>query len=102
MNAARSPTGEPHPGEILNVDEVHGKSWSDQASDVPQTIGWVRVGGSWIAVVRIEATGTEGHLRITKFGANGARLETTVQGPPRPLQEDSPPAVPTRPREPPR
>lgn len=92
MNAAHSPTGEPHPGEIVNQDEVDGRTWTSQASDVPQTIGWVQVGDVWEAVVRIEITGAPGQRRITKFGRDGQMLESTVQAPPPPRR---PPPAPT-------
>ena len=81
-NGARSPTGEPHPGQIVHDDKVDGRTWTAAAANVPRTIAWVDVNGSWKAVVRIEITGTSEQRRITKFGADGQMLETTIQAPP--------------------
>lgn len=95
MSAAISPTGEPHPGEILHDDKVDGRSWTVKASDVPPTIGWVQVGGTWHAVVRIEISGTREQRRFTKFGRDGAWLESTVQAPPPPPRAPEPEPTPT-------
>ena len=93
-NGARSPDGEPHPGQIVHDDKVDGKTWTRSAAEVPPTIAWVQVGGVWKAVVRIEITGTAERRRFTKFGADGEMLETTIQGP-------APPARPRWPAPPP-
>ncbi len=89
-NAAFSPAGEPHPGVIVHDDKVDGRTWTRSASEVPPTIGWVHVGERWVPVTRIEITGTATQRRFTKFGADGAMLETTIQMPP-------PPQAPPRP-----
>jgi hypothetical protein len=83
-NGARSPTGEAHPGQIVHDDKVDGRTWTAAAADVPRTIAWVDVNGTWKAVVRIEITGTSEQRRITKFGTDGQMLETTIQAPPAP------------------
>lgn len=98
MSAATSPTGEPHPGEIVNDDKVDGRTWTVKASEVPPTIGWVQVGDAWKAVVRIDITGTRERRRITKFGVDGTMLESTVMSPPPPpprAPEPTPMPVPT-------
>jgi hypothetical protein len=81
-NGARSPTGEAHPGHIIHDDKVDGRTWTAAAADVPKTIAWVDVNGTWKAVVRIEITGSPEQRRITKFGTDGQMLETTIQAPP--------------------
>jgi hypothetical protein len=81
-NGARSPTGESHPGQIVHDDKVDGRTWTAAAVDVPNTIAWVDVNGTWKAVVRIEITGTPDQRRITKFGTDGQMLETTIQAAP--------------------
>jgi hypothetical protein len=84
-NGAHSPTGEAHPGRIVHDDKVDGRTWTVAAADVPKSIAWVDVNGTWKAVVRIEITGTPDQRRITKFGTDGQMLETTIQAPaPRP------------------
>ncbi|PKN57417.1 MAG: hypothetical protein CVU56_11185 [Deltaproteobacteria bacterium HGW-Deltaproteobacteria-14] len=93
-NASTSPDGEPHPGAIVHDDKVDGRVWTRLASEVPSGIGWVRVGDSWRPVVRIEITGTPAQRRMTKFGADGAMLESTVQAPPRPQPQPTPQPTP--------
>jgi hypothetical protein len=83
-NGARSPTGEPHPGQIVHEDKVDGKKWTRAAAEVPVSIAWVEVDGTWKPVLRIEITGTPDQRRITKFGTGGEMLETTIQAPPPP------------------
>jgi hypothetical protein len=78
MNGSVSPAGEQHPGTILHVDESEGRTWSSFAAEVPPTIAWVKVGEQWQAVVRIVITGTTARRCITKFGRDGAMLETTI------------------------
>lgn len=95
MNGATSPSGEPHPGEILHEDRVDGRTWTVLAKDVPPTIAWVEVGGRWVPVLRIEITGTPALRRITKFGPDGAFLETTTPLRPPPTPEPEPLPVPT-------
>jgi hypothetical protein len=84
MSGATSPTGEPHPGEIVNVDKVEGRTWTRKASEVPASVAWVKVGDQWKAVVRIEITGAGDRREVTKLGADGELLETTMAtlGPP--------------------
>ena len=93
MNGATSPTGQPHPGEIVHDDRVDGRTWTRRADEVPQTIAWVRVADVWEPVLRIEITGTAEQRCITKFGVDGKMLETTIQAPP-PRATPAPP-VPT-------
>jgi hypothetical protein len=81
MSGAASPSGETHPGEIVHDDKVDGRTWTKKAEEVPQTIAWVEVEGEWKAVVRIEITGTPDRRRITKFGADGDMLESTLTAP---------------------
>ena len=96
MSAATSPTGEPHPGEILHDDKVDGRTWTVKASEVPPTIGWVQTGAGWQAVVRIEISGTREQRRFTKFGLDGAMLESTIQSRPPPrTPEPEPVPMPT-------
>jgi hypothetical protein len=93
-NGARSPAGDVHPGEIVHDDKVEGKTWTRAASEVPPSIAWVNVSGAWKPVVRIEITGTVDQRRITKFGADGQMLESTIQAPP-PNRGRPPAATPT-------
>jgi hypothetical protein len=85
-NGARSPAGEAHPGQIVHDDKVDGRTWTRAAAEVPTTIAWVEVNGTWKPVVRIEITGTVTQRRITKFGPDGQMLETTIQAPPPPAR----------------
>jgi len=93
-NGAQSPAGETHPGEILHEDKIDGRTWTRAAGEVPLTIAWVEVNGTWKPVVRIEITGTADQRRITKFGADGQMLETTIQAPP-PRRAATPVPAPT-------
>jgi hypothetical protein len=95
-NGARSPAGDLHPGEIVHDDKVDGKTWTRSAAEVPPTIAWVMVDDVWKPVVRIEITGTPGHRRFTKFGADGEMLETTIQGTPRPAPSRWPTPTPDK------
>ncbi|HET9624836.1 MAG TPA: hypothetical protein VFP84_25890 [Kofleriaceae bacterium] len=81
-NGARSPAGDVHPGEVVHDDKIEGKTWTRAAAEVPTSIAWVHVAGAWKPVTRIEITGTVDQRRITKFGADGQMLETTIQAPP--------------------
>lgn len=96
-NGSLSPTGEKHPGVIHNLDRTTGREWDEAAADVPQVSAWVLVDGRWKAVVRTEATGNATRLEITKFGADGGLLETTMlMAPPPPApSEPDPIPVPT-------
>jgi hypothetical protein len=96
-SGARSPSGEPHPGQIVHDDKVDGKVWTRAAAEVPMTIAWVKVGDTWKPVVRIEITGTPEQRRFTKFGTDGQMLETTIQAPPPPVpaRPPAPAPVPT-------
>lgn len=81
----RSPTGEAHPGAVEFVDRVDDRRWTKAAADVRPRIAWVETEpGRWTAVTRIETTGEAGRLEITRFGADGAFLDVTVQSPPPP------------------
>jgi hypothetical protein len=93
-NAAFSPAGDPHPGTIFHDDRVDGRTWTRGAGEVPSSIGWVRVGEGWVAVTRIEISGSASQRRFTKFGADGAMLETTIQMPPPPQAPAKPAPVP--------
>lgn len=88
MDGSTSPDGAKHPGEIRHIDKVDGREWSRAAADVPQSIAWCHTGEMWVAVTRIESTGTPTRRRITMFGADGAMLETTIQGPPPPQRPE--------------
>ncbi len=91
MDGATSPSGARHPGTIVFDDKVEGKRKTSEAAAVPQSIAWAEgERGEWIAVTRIETTGTRDHREITKFGADGQFLETTVQRP-RPDNRATPP-----------
>lgn len=81
MKEALSPAGDRHPGEIVHEDRIAGRTWTVHASEVPQSIAWVRVGDQWEPVLRIEITGTTEQRRITKFGRDGRMLESTIQSP---------------------
>ena len=94
MTAATSPSGEAHPGQIENIDKIENKTWVEQASDVPQSIGWVRTNDVWVPVVRIEITRSDLRIEVTKFGKNRTLLETTVSSPP-PTRKSAPLPMPT-------
>ena len=81
MDSATSPTGEKHPGQIEHSDKVDGRTWTQPASKVPSSIAWVAVAGTWKAVTKIEITGSKERRCITKFGADGEMLETTMTSP---------------------
>ena len=95
MNGASSPSGDSHPGEILHQDRIDDRTWTVAAAEVPQTIAWVQVDGVWKPVVRIEITGTPDMRRITKFGADGQMLESTMPQPPAPAASSQPGPAPT-------
>jgi hypothetical protein len=78
MSGAVSPDGDKHPGEIVHDDKVDGRVWTRKAAEVPVSIAWVKVDGKWKAVTRIEITGSAERREMTKFGAKGEFLETTV------------------------
>ena len=81
MSGITSPSGDKHCGEILFEDRIDGRKWTEQATEVPQSIAWVDINGVWQPVVRIEMTGTVQQRRISKFAKDGTWLETTVQAP---------------------
>ena len=95
VNGMTSPSGETHPGTIIHDDKVDGREWTKNAADVPQTIAWARVENAWVAVVRIEITGTSKQRRITSFGPAGQMLESTIQSPPPRSDTPAPSPVPT-------
>jgi len=82
-SGALSPSGAKHPGSIFNDDKVHGRTFTQKAADVPQSIAWVEVDGTWRAVVRIVVTGVADRLEITQYAADGTRLKATYQAPSR-------------------
>jgi hypothetical protein len=69
---------EVHPGTVVTDDKVRGVVEEQQAADLPESIAWVDLDGRRVPVVRIEVTGTRERLCITKFGPEGAWLETTT------------------------
>ncbi len=71
-----------HPGKIFFEDKVDDRTWEETIDNVPESMAWVNVNGVDHAVVRITVTGTPQRRCITKFGAEGEFLETTIQGPP--------------------
>ncbi|MFO0578461.1 MAG: hypothetical protein U1A78_31030 [Polyangia bacterium] len=81
-NGSTSPDGDKHPGEIVHNDRIEGRSYTRRADQVPPTIAWVKVAGTWKPVVRIEITGSKERRCFTKFGADGQMLETTVASSP--------------------
>ncbi len=94
-SGAFSPDGDPHPGEITNDDQVNGRRWTEQASEVSQALAWVQVEEGWLPVVRVLVTGEPGRLRITLFGPEGQFLESTVQAvPEEPKEDEAPPDEP--------
>lgn len=97
VNGSVSPDGHPHPGTIRHVDRIRDKEWTEPAADVPQSIAWVQVGASWRAVVRIEVAGDDARRCITRFGEDGAMLDTTYQiaQPPPRRPDPGPVPVPT-------
>jgi len=95
LNGMTSPSGETHPGTIIHDHKVDGRQWTENAADVPQTIAWAQVESAWVAVVRIEITGTSERLRMTRFGPDGQMLESTIQSPPSPSDTPAPSPVPT-------
>lgn len=82
MTGITSPSGTPHPGQILFEDQIEQRQWTKSADEVPETMAWVDVEGIWYAVTRIEITGTVEQRRMTKYGQDGEFLETTIQAPP--------------------
>lgn len=84
VNGAASPSGSQHRAQILFEDKIEKRQWTKQATEVPQTIAWVKVGEDWQPVTRIEITGTVEQRRISKFAQDGSFLESTIQAPSRP------------------
>jgi hypothetical protein len=82
MSTSRAAAGESHPGEIAFDDQTTGRRWTSRPTEVPATMAWVVVSGSRRPVTRIVISGTPGLRRFTKYGADGAMLETTTQAPP--------------------
>lgn len=78
MTGAVSPTSDKHPGQIVYDDRVDHRTWTENAADVPPTLAWVKVGGQWKPVVRIEITGAGDTREMTSFGPNHEFLETTT------------------------
>jgi hypothetical protein len=78
VTGAVSPTGEQHPGTIVNEDTVGGTTRAHRASDVPQSIAWVKVHDRWIAVTRIVAVGTTARREIHQYAADGSLLQSTL------------------------
>ncbi|MDE2291830.1 MAG: hypothetical protein KGL53_07085 [Elusimicrobia bacterium] len=78
VSGAVSPAGDRHPGAILQEDRVAGRTWTDKAEDVPQSIAWVQAGGKWVPVVRIVVTGAGDRREITRYGPKGETLARTV------------------------
>ena len=86
QNGATSPKGTPHPGTIVTEDRIRDSMKEQSAADVPVTIAWVQQpDGGYAAVTRIEITGTEDQMRITKFGDDGTMLESTTMMAPPPM-----------------
>lgn len=81
MNGAISPDGEAHPGTILYQDRIEGTEEARPANASPQSVAWVRISGTWVAVTRVESTGTRERRRITRFGGDGQMLDSTVARP---------------------
>jgi hypothetical protein len=71
VTGAVSPAGDRHPGRILQVDKVDGRTWTDDAAAVPQSIAWVERNGKWIPVIKIVVTGDAERREITRFGPKG-------------------------------
>ena len=82
VTGAVSPTGEQHPGTIVNEDTVGKTTRADRASDVPQRIAWVKVRDRWVAVTRIVAVGTTARREIHQYAADGSLLQSTIQAEP--------------------
>ena len=86
---ATSPTGDAHPGAVAFEDESDGRSWTEDAAGLPQTIAWAEAeDGGWAPVTRVVRSGPE----VTRYGEDGGVLDITVQRPP-----PRPPAPPTDP-----
>ena len=81
-NGSTSPDGDKHPGEIVHNDRSEDRSYTRRADEVPPSIAWVKVAGTWKPVVRIEITGSKERRCFTKFGADGQMLATTVASSP--------------------
>ena len=73
----RSARPDQHPGTITFVD-IDGSEKVRPASEVPDSIAWVRVGGTRVPVVRVVRTGSKQRFEIVSYGPDGAELERTV------------------------
>jgi hypothetical protein len=93
VSGAKSPSGEPHPGQIVYEDRVEKRTWTRNAAEVPPTIAWVKVAEHWKPVVRIEIDGMGDQREITKFGPDREFLEVTSarMGPPPPAPSEPEP-----------
>lgn len=78
MTGAVSPAGDKHPGQIVYDDRVEHRTWTENAAEVPPTMAWVKVGGQWKPVVRIEINGAGDTREMTSFGPGHEFLETTT------------------------
>ena len=90
MSGEYSPSGDKHPGEISFEDQIDGREWTRPAAEVPQGVAWVQVDGQWRPVLRVVSAGTAEMRSITKFGPEGAFLETTTQARPPAPRRPSP------------
>lgn len=82
VTGASSPAGDKHPGEIVNEDKVNGRTWTERADAVPQSIAWVERESKWVPVTRIVVVGDSQKREITRFGPAGEVLEHILMSAP--------------------
>ncbi|MDP1827501.1 MAG: hypothetical protein Q8L48_29795 [Archangium sp.] len=68
-----------HPGTIVFAEAGKKEEQVKQASEVPESIAFVKEQGVLVPVVRVVAAVVGDQRVITSFGADGRLLQTTYQ-----------------------
>lgn len=68
-----------HPGTIVFAEAGKKEEQVKQASEVPESIAFVREGGALVPVVRVVAEVIDDQRIIKSYGADGRVLQTTYQ-----------------------
>jgi hypothetical protein len=73
-------TKPPHPGTITYIDGDTQRSLAVRpVADVPEESRYVKVGDTWVPVVKVVATMVGEQSRVTELGPNDQPLRTTTQ-----------------------
>lgn len=68
-----------HPGTIVFVETGKTEEQLRPASEVPESVAFVREGDTLVPVVRVVADVVGDQRIIVSYGADGRRLNTTYQ-----------------------